>query len=369
MRLVPIALLLISLLPATAAAQGKVWVDCWHGNFNCPVDLSDVTAIWEAEGAEVVVTTELSAELWDGSIRLLVVIMPTFDLDYVPAGDPPPDYLPGFLGGGGRVVFLADHDGDADQQARNDRITEALSQLPDHGLSLNDDVLNNGCAGHETSSFGSHELVAGMNAWHFAAVNTVSGGTPLIRFERSDNGQLDTLAAVGESNGGEVVLIGDYDGFTSACYDTDGIPLPGDWVSDQATFWRNLYTSGSLIDSDGDGFSPPEDCNDDDPYVNPGEDEDCLSGVDDDCDGATDGDDPDCGGSDDDDDSTPDPADDDDAADDDDLGGDLPPGNGGGGVPDTGGYGCCASDQAAVPGGSLLGSLLGLIGLGWRRRR
>mgnify|MGYP007096643899 CR=1 FL=1 len=367
MRLAPFPLLLmILLLPSAAAAQGKVWVDCWHGNFNCPVDLSEVQAIWEAEGAEVVVTTELTAELWDGSIRLLVVIMPTFDLSWVPAGDPPPDYLPGFLASGGRVLFLGDHDGDADQQGRNDRITNALANLPDHGLSLNDDLLNNGCSGNETSSFGNHDLVDGMSSWHFEAVNTVSGGTPLIQFERSDNGQLATLAAVGESNGGEIVLMGDYDGFTTGCYDAEGIPVPGDWITDQAAFWRNLYRSGSLIDGDGDGFSPPEDCNDDDPYVNPAEDEDCLSGVDDDCDGAVDDADSDCGGPGDDDDTTPEP-DDDDAADDDDLGGDLPPGNGGG-VPDTGGYGCCSSDQAAVPGGSAFGLLLFGLAMGRRRR-
>ena len=372
MRLATSLLFVILMLPAAASAQNKVWVDCWHGNFNCPLDLDAVTAIWEAEGAEVVVTTELTDELWDGTIRLLVVVMPTFHLHEVPnnPNEVAPDYLPGFLGSGGRVVFLADHDGDADQQARNDRISEALSRLPDHGLSLNDDVLNNGCAGHETTNFGSHDLVDGASAWHFAAVNTVSGGTPLIQFERSDDGQLDTLAAVGESNGGEVVLVGDYDGFAPNCYATDNIPLPSDWVTDQAAFWRNLYTAGAAtpVDVDGDGFSPPKDCNDQDPYVNPNEPEDCLSGVDDDCDGDVDEEDSDCGGGDDDDDSTPTPDDDDTGADDDDDAiGDLPDGNEGG-VPDTGGYGCCSSDQAALRGGSLGGLLLAGLALGRRRR-
>jgi MYXO-CTERM domain-containing protein len=367
-RLTPL-LLAFLLLPAAASAQSKVWVDCWHGNFNCPLDLSDVTAVWEAEGAEVVVTTELTDELWDGTIRLLVIIMPTFGLQEDPTGgnNIPPNYLSGFLAAGGRVVFLADHDGDADQQARNDRISDALDSLPDHGLSLNEDVLSNGCAGNETNMFGNHDLTAGMTAWHYAAVNTVSGGTPLIEMNRSDDGQLASLAAVGISNGGEVVLVGDYDGFTTQCYDLDGIPLPSDWVSDQAEFWRNLYTSGALIDSDGDGWSPPDDCNDDDPYVSPDEDEDCLSGVDDDCDGLVDGDDPDCGGPSDDDDATE--ADDDDAteADDDDTISDLPDDDDGGGVPQTSGWGCCSSDQAAAKGGSIGGFML--MGLALMRRR
>lgn len=42
-------------------------------------------------------------------------------------------------------------------------------------------------------------------------------------------------------------------------------------------------------DSDGDGFSPPEDCDDDDPAVNPGAEETCDNGVDDNCNGSLDG--------------------------------------------------------------------------------
>jgi hypothetical protein len=41
-------------------------------------------------------------------------------------------------------------------------------------------------------------------------------------------------------------------------------------------------------DYDGDGFPTAEDCNEFDPYVNPGTWEDCQNGVDDDCDGLSD---------------------------------------------------------------------------------
>ncbi len=52
------------------------------------------------------------------------------------------------------------------------------------------------------------------------------------------------------------------------------------------------------IDADGDGYAegdlPTEDCDDTDPDINPGMDEDCTNGVDDDCDGLMDGEDEEC---------------------------------------------------------------------------
>ena len=76
----------------------------------------------------------------------------------------------------------------------------------------------------------------------------------------------------------------------------------------------------SCTDEDDDGYGDPgtvdcgpsgeTDCDDGDPDVHPGQTEDCSDGVDNDCDGDVDGDDPDC------------PADDDDSAGDDDTTGD-----------------------------------------------
>jgi hypothetical protein len=48
------------------------------------------------------------------------------------------------------------------------------------------------------------------------------------------------------------------------------------------------------VDGDGDGYFLPWDCNDGDPNVHPDYPEQCADGVDNDCDGLTDGADPEC---------------------------------------------------------------------------
>jgi len=50
------------------------------------------------------------------------------------------------------------------------------------------------------------------------------------------------------------------------------------------------------VDADGDGYAADVDCDDSNPAVNPGAAEVCDDGIDNDCDGLVDGDDPDCEG-------------------------------------------------------------------------
>jgi hypothetical protein len=105
------------------------------------------------------------------------------------------------------------------------------------------------------------------------------------------------------------------------------------------------------VDGDGDGVGLCDgDCDDADPAVGPGEDEACANGLDDDCDGLIDGDDPDCAPRD----SQP-PADD--------TGPATPEDSGDGG--DGGGCEGCASG-AVSSAWSLLAVLPLLV---WRRRR
>ena len=121
----------------------------------------------------------------------------------------------------------------------------------------------------------------------------------------------------------------DGDGLGDACDpddDDDGIPDAADVcprVADPDQTDSNDDGLGDacsdLVDGDGDLTLAPWDCDDGDPAAHPGHPELCDDGADNDCDGLTDADDPDCPAGDD---------DDDDSQGDDDDG--TPPGPGGG---------------------------------------
>jgi len=151
---------------------------------------------------------------------------------------------------------------------------------------------------------------------------------------------------------------------------TTGTPAPGNNPPMECTT--------GPVDTDGDGYDEDSDCNDNNPGVNPGASENCNNGIDDDCDGYTDGYDADCGQGDDDvtddddqaddDDSDPWDDDDDDVVDDDDVGDDDQDGPPELNYNPTLGIVCGCRVQGASPAGSLMVLLLAPALLALRRR-
>jgi len=95
----------------------------------------------------------------------------------------------------------------------------------------------------------------------------------------------------------------DGDGFDSSvdCDDNNAWAYPGafeecnNWIDNNCNGVVDEGCNGdsTFVDTDGDGFPAFADCNDNDPYVNPGAIEECNNGIDNDCDGMID---EDCGG-------------------------------------------------------------------------
>jgi hypothetical protein len=351
LALLPLAAMAL-VLPQRALALGnKVWIDCHHGAFNCAEHDSDhsfdpLIDAWEALGAEVTVSTELTYEIGEGDYRIVVMFLPVQEIE------PNPDIslnLTGFLSQGGRLILLGDNEDE--EGVANGILRDLLMAFPDHDLQLGADDVNPGC-NNQTSDLGGDPLADGVGSVRFARVNTVSGGDPVVRFSRSDGGGTASLISVARlPSGGEIVLSADIEVFVANCLNEEGI----DFGPSNGPLWENLFLyEGSEIDADSDGYNEDIDCDDSDPYVNPAATEECADDIDNDCDGLADALDSDCAG---DDDTT---AADDDSPDDDASGfGDDDSTFG-----QDGGWssGCCNGDLVGAGGRPLSGVLA--LGLG-----
>ena len=303
--LATLVLALTTLWAAPAQALGdKVIINCRHTNGVCLKDFTAFSAALTAVGAEVEVRTDVPSIIESGDVRLLVIALPMDGWDTPTRSI----YIPSFLSQGGRLVFLADNEGL--ESETNQRIREMLAFIPNHDLvleqtTLNPNSANGGCQDAPTTMIQGDPLTAGLNEWYLGAVSSVIGGDALINFQRDDGLGQETLAAVARlGSGGEIVLFSDVDGFMGGDFQDACATAGNDVPAAHEALWQNLFDDqSSAVDGDNDGYDSDEDCDDQNPNVNPGADEVC-NGIDDNCDGTIDE------GCDDDDDAT---GDDDDA--------------------------------------------------------
>ena len=284
------ALLMIATVVATPAwALGdRVIINCRHTDGICLEDFDDLEAALTAAGAQVEKRSDIPSIIENGDVRLLIIALPNGGWDTPTRAI----YIPAFLNLGGRLVFLADNE--ALESETNQRIREMLAFISGHDLvldqqTLNPNSANGGCQDAPSTMIQGDPLTAGLNEWYLGATTSVTGGDALINFQRDDGLGTETLAAVSRlQTGGEVILIGDVDGFKGGAFQDACLSLGNDVPAAHEAFWQNLFDDqSSAQDADSDGYDSDEDCDDQNPNVNPGVDEEC-NGIDDNCDGVID---------------------------------------------------------------------------------
>ncbi len=151
----------------------------------------------------------------------------------------------------------------------------------------------------EILQFFSHPITEGIQHVYFNCTTYIeshSQGTVLAKSSSSsfaDKAPYNDEKDAGEKQGPFIVLLAVQEGKGRAVFTGDETFIRNDWISylDNEKLALNIFewlSKGAIeLDGDGDGYSPPEDCNDNDSRVHPGAKEIC-DGKDNDCDGQTD---------------------------------------------------------------------------------
>ncbi len=267
-----IPLLLALAAPRAYAADTFIYYNPGYITF------ADVTPLDNAlvrVGATVTTSTSSAwPTSWSG-YKLVILLLPGahFSAPQVAA-------LQTMVNAGGRLVISSDY-GPASNWGSANSYAQSLNSDLGTGMSLAYSTVDPaGCSA--TSSILRDQVTTAVSTMQVAASNSISGGTPLVRYGA------DTVMAVSQPSSAsssrtpyDVILSGDVNMFLDDCagYSAYGANV---------TLWENLYL-GLCSDGDGDGYDDAscggDDCDDTDWTVHPGATEIPYDGIDNDCNG------------------------------------------------------------------------------------
>ncbi len=264
-------LLLALAAPRAFAADTYIY---YNSAYITASDVAPLQGSLLAAGASITTTTSSAwPTSWTG-YKLVILLLPGSSFSATQVSG-----LRNMVDGGGRLVMSGDWGGASSWGSANSYVNSLNSSLGT-GMSLNYSTFGSGCA--TTTAITSDQVTDAVTELEFAATNTLSGGTTLVR------SSLYSLLAVSQTSTApssrtpyDVVLSGDVNLFLNSC---GASTIYGH----NTTLWENLYL-GLCADGDGDGYDDEacggDDCDDSNIRVHPGMAETTADSIDQDCDG------------------------------------------------------------------------------------